>query len=217
MLEEAVRTKIEELISRVAGLVGGTRGGVLRNAQQVGLCRAWITEALNVIELAVPIENNSYRRQVQKIGEGAGNLVDQVYSIGAILHALLSDIDAGIIADFGNKIRAETFDDFLAHADAYRKEGQKQAAGVLAGVVFEDTIRRICRDKGVAEKGEDIDKLISALAKQTVITGQQARQARTAAFVRTQATHAQWDEYELDGVAETITLTKTLLQDHLGG
>ncbi len=88
---------------------------------------------------------------------------------------------------------------------------------MLAGVVFEDTIRRICRDKGIVEKGEDIDKLISALAKQAVITGLQARQARTAAFVRTQATHAQWDEYELDGVAETITLTRKLLRDHLGG
>jgi hypothetical protein len=83
--------------------------------------------------------------------------------------------------------------------------------------VFEDTIRRICRDKGITEKGEDIDKLISALAKETVITGQQARQARTAAFVRTKAAHAQWDEYQLDGVAETITLARTLLRDHLGG
>jgi hypothetical protein len=164
----------------------------------------------------VPIENNPYRRQATKIAE-AGNFVDQVASIGAILRGLLSDADAGLIADLGNKIRADTFDDFLEHADAYRKEGQKQAAGVLAGVVFEDTFRRICRDKAIDEKGEDIDKLIIAPAKQMVITGQQARQARTAAFVRTMATHAQWDEYELDGVAETITLTRTLLRDHLGG
>jgi hypothetical protein len=28
----------------------------------------------------------------------------------------------------------------LEHADAYRKGGQKQAAGVLAGVVFGDTV-----------------------------------------------------------------------------
>ena len=117
-----------------------------------------------------------------------------------------------------NQIRAETFDDFLEHADVYRKEGQKQAAGVLAGVVFEDTIRRICRakGKGIVEKGEDLDKLINALAKQTVITGQQARQARTAAFVRTKATHAQWDEFDLDGVESTVQITRLFLQEHLG-
>jgi hypothetical protein len=67
------------------------------------------------------------------------------------------------------------------------------------------------------EKGEEIDKLISALAKERVIIGQQTRQARTAAFVRIKATHAQWDEYDLDGVTESITLTKALLRDHLGG
>jgi hypothetical protein len=66
---------------------------------------------LNVIERAVPIENNAYRRQATKIAE-AGNLVEQVASIGAILGVLLSDAEAGLIADFGNKIRAETFDDF---------------------------------------------------------------------------------------------------------
>jgi hypothetical protein len=214
MLEQAIRAKIQDLTRRSDAL---TSGGRLRDAGHIGLCQGWITEAMNIIELAVPIENNSYRRQVTKIGEGDGEFIADVASIAAILRGLLPDIDAGLIADFGNTIRAETFDDFLEHADTYLKDGQKQAAGVLAGVVFEDTIRRICRDRGIVEKGEDIDKLISALAKQTAITGQQARQARTAAFVRTQATHAQWDEYDLDGVAATITLTRTLLRDHLGG
>jgi hypothetical protein len=180
------------------------------------LCRGWIFEALNIVELAVPIESNSYRRQAKTMAEDR-DVIDAVASLGGLLRGLLSDMDAGLIADFGNRIRAETFDDFLDHADAFRKEGEKQAAGVLAGVVFEDTIRRICRDKGITEKGQELDQLISALAKQVVITGQQARQARIAAFVRTKATHAQWDEYDLDGVAQTITLTRMLLREHLGG
>jgi hypothetical protein len=41
-------------------------------------------------------------------------------------------MDARLIANFGNRIRAETFDDFLDHADAYRESGERQAAGVLA-------------------------------------------------------------------------------------
>ena len=91
----------------------------------------------------------------------------------------MPDLDAGLIADFGNKVRAETFDDFLDHADAYYQEGSKQVAGVLAGVVFEDTIRRICRDKNVTDKGEDLEQLIRShetkrhhgAAKQTSETG----------------------------------------------
>jgi hypothetical protein len=214
VIEAALREKIAELERRSEALAGGER---LRDTRHLGECEGWIAEALNVIEFAVPLENNPYRRRAKAIGEGSGAALPKVTSLGAMLGGLLSDMDKGLIADFGNRIRAETFDDFLDHADAYREGGEKQAAGVLAGVVFEDTIRRICRDKGIAEKGEELDQLISALAKQTVITGQQTRQARTAAFVRTKATHAQWDEYDLDGVAQTITLTRALLREHLDG
>ena len=140
-----------------------------------------------------------------------------VAAIAACLRAFLPDLDAGLIADFGNKVRAETFDDFLDHADAYYQEGLKQVAGVLAGVVFEDTIRRICRDKNVTDKGEDLEQLINALTRRNVITGQQSKQAKLAAHVRTKATHALWDEYDLDGVAAAIQLTKTFLREHLGG
>jgi hypothetical protein len=70
-----------------------------RDTRHIGSCRGWITEALNIVELAVPIENNSYRRQVKKIGEGVGNLDDHVASIASILHALLSDMDAGLIGN----------------------------------------------------------------------------------------------------------------------
>lgn len=216
MLEPAVRKKIEELIQRAAVIAAPGAVKSQGYIKYLAACNSWIVEVRSVIDRAIPIEDHPYKQSVTKLAvRGAGD--GKITEIGAILSALLVDSDAGLISDFGNKIRAETFDDFLEHADIYRQEGQKQAAGVLAGVVFEDTIRRICRDKGITEKDEDLDKLISTLARQTVITGQQARQARTAAFVRTKATHAQWDEYELDGVAETITLTRALLATHLGG
>ena len=77
-------------------------------------------------------------------------------------------------------------------------------AGVIAGVVFEDTIRRIYRDKIADDKDKNLDTLISALSTQNVITGQQSKQARVAAHVRTKATHAQWDEFDLAGVEATI-------------
>jgi hypothetical protein len=214
MLEDAIRRKIEELISRAPSTISEAPKTVVGRGQ----CEGWVTEAVNVIEVAVPIESNSYRRRVREF-ETEHGCANKVAAIAACLQAYLVDLDAGLIPDFGNKVRAETFDDFLDHADAYRQEGQKQAAGVLAAVVFEDTIRRICRDKikTITEKGENLDKLINALATQNVITGQQGKQARVAAHVRTKAIHAQWDEYDLNGVAEAIQLTRTFLREHLGG
>jgi hypothetical protein len=208
MFEEAIRRKIEDLVSRAPAV----------SSSNPGLCEGWITEAVNVIEVAVPVESNSYRRRVRELENHSRYMVaNKVAAIAACLQAFLFDLDAGLIADFGNKVRAETFDDFLDHADKYREEGQKQAAGVLAAVVFEDTIRRICRNKNIADKDKNLEQLINALASKTVITGQQSKQAKVAAHVRTKATHALWDEYDFDGVADTIQLTRTLLREHLGG
>jgi hypothetical protein len=81
---------------------------------------------LNIIERAVPIENNAYRKQITKIAASDDFLFVIVGSISVMLCALLSDDDAGLIVDFGNKIRAETFDDFLDHAEAYRQEGENR-------------------------------------------------------------------------------------------
>jgi hypothetical protein len=46
-------------------------------------------------------------------------------------------------------------------------------------VVFEDTIRRIGRDRGIKEKGQSLEDLINALAKQDVITGNKASKPRS--------------------------------------
>src|SRR5260370_1045599 len=83
------------------------------------------------------------RRRVAKTS--GGGAVQHVASTAQMLEALLRDIDAGLLGHLGNKIRAETFDDFLEHAESYRHEGKKMEAGVIAGVVFEDTIRGIYR------------------------------------------------------------------------
>jgi hypothetical protein len=59
--------------------------------------------------------------------------------------------------------------------------------------------------------------LINLLAKENVISGQQSKQAKVASHVRTKATHALWDEFDREGVADTIKITRLLLQEHLGG
>jgi hypothetical protein len=138
MLDEAIRKKIEDLVCRAPDLAG-ISSGLSQEAQAAG----WVTEAVNVIELGIPIENNAYRRRIREISEDDSWSTDKVRYIAECLRAFLPDIDAGLIANFGNKVRAETFDDFLDYAETYHREGEKQAAGLLAGVVLEDTIRRI--------------------------------------------------------------------------
>ena len=213
MIEDNIRRKIQDLVERSRALVGAD--DMARDIHHVAQCKGWITEALNVTELAVPMPKNAYRVHIEMAG--GGTTLQRVASIGEMLRALLSDIDAGLLGHLGNKIRAETFDDFLDHAEFYVKERRKMEAGVIAGVVFEDTIRRVFRDKIADDKGQPLEDLINALAKQNVITGQQSKQSKVAAHVRTKATHAQWDEFDLEGVKDTIQITKLFLREHLGG
>jgi hypothetical protein len=110
---------------------------------------------------------------------------------------------------------ALTFYDFLDHGAEYLKHGCKNEAAVIAGIVFEDTIRRICRVLGVAENGVALDTLISELAKQSTLTALKAKRARAAAGLRTSAAHARWEEIELGDVAPVIELTKELIEAHL--
>jgi hypothetical protein len=216
MIEENIRRKIQDLINRSVPITSGGRG-IAVDSQHLSACQAWLVQALNVVELAIPMPGNAYRRRVEKIAEQGGGLVQSVGSIAEIFRALLPDIDAGLLGHLGNKIRAETFDNFLDHAEHYRKEGRKEEAGVIAGVVFEDTIRRIFRDKIGDDKGQNLEDLINTLAKQEVITGQQSKQAKVASHVRTKATHALWDEFDLEGVKATIEITRLFLREHLGG
>ena len=213
MFEEVIRKKTEDLLRRADPLqVYPADSAVIYQAQ------AWIIEAVNLIEVAIPVESNAYRRKIVRIEEDEDNYPTlKVGPIAELLRSFLPDLEAGLVVSFGNRVRAETFDDFLDYADIYRQEGEKHAAGVLAGVVFEDTIRRICRDQNIPDKDESLEQLINALARKGVITPLQSKGAKVAAHVRTKATHALWDEYDLDGVAATIQLTRTFLREYLGG
>jgi len=66
MLEQAIRRKIEELVRRAPAISSEAR----RTVASLGAGEGWITEAVNVIEVAIPIESKkSIRRMVETIHE----------------------------------------------------------------------------------------------------------------------------------------------------
>jgi hypothetical protein len=91
-------------------------------------------------------------------------LLDNAISqMSALLTGLKGDIEAGMIVDLEARVSGETFDDLLDHAAAYLSEGRHEPAGVLAGVVFEDTIRRLSAKHGIDPAGKELDSLLNAL------------------------------------------------------
>ncbi|WP_295374554.1 hypothetical protein [uncultured Pseudacidovorax sp.] len=182
-------------------------------------CGAWLTSAQNLVNQLVPAKANPYRAKMDMIaGIDHGYVVHEaVAQAAALLLNLSKDAECGLIEGIVIAAQVELFDDFLDHATVYLKAGKKQQAGVIAGVFFEDSIRKLARKFEIPEKGVKLDELISELQKSGQLTALQAKRARVAASLRTSATHAQWDEFVPDDVRAVIEFSHELILTKLEG
>lgn len=216
-VEEKIHQRLADLIAQSKSLSVGNEYGQCVQEEQRAECSAWITAAQNAVHLVFTSPNAPYRLKADRIaGCTHGFTIHRaVGELSSVLRSMVVDANAGLLASVANQVRAKTFDDFLDHADAYLKEMRKNEAGVIAGVVFEDTLRQICRNEGIAEKGLKLDGLISELTNRGELSGVKAKRARVAAHVRTKASHAQWDEYEIEDAKATIDFTRELISAKL--
>lgn len=216
-VEEKILKRLAELIEQSNALSIGNAHGQCVEEKQMADCSAWMTAAQNAVHLVFASPTAPYRQKVDLVTNRSHGYVAH-YAVGelaSVLRNMLVDANAGLLASVANQVRAETFDDFLDHGETYLKEGRKNEAGVIAGVVFEDTLRQVCRNEGITEKGLKLDGLISELTSRGQLSGVKAKRARVAAHVRTKASHAQWDEYELEDVRATIEFTREVISTNL--
>ena len=212
-IDEAIKSRIAQLIEEGPRLSVGNKHGQCVEPKQLQECSAWITAAQNAVHLTCESPTAPYRQTVDRIAStwyGYG-IHEAVGELTEVLKSLTSDAGAGLLVSVADQARAETFDNFLDHGEAYYKESRKNESGVIAGVVFEDTLRRICRKQGIPEKGSNLDTLISELSSHGELSAVKAKRARVAAHVRTKASHAQWDEFALDDVKATIDFARELI------
>lgn len=217
VLEENIRKKFDELIKSSALLRLGNSVGQILHAQHGHYCKAWLTSAHNLTHFVLGTQSNPYKTKIDALCSRDHGLIipEAVGDVAAILESLLSDIEGGLISSIENQTKAIVFDDFLDHAKWYSKQQLPKQAGVISGVVFEDTLRTICRNHGINEKGNKLDSLISELSKIGVLDQLKAKRARVAAHVRTKATHAQWDEFSISDVRTVIEFTEQLIAENL--
>jgi len=216
-IENKVKVRIEELIAEAVELSQGDDEQRSISHDQVSRCNGWLAAANNVVQLVCKDEGAAYRVQLQKILDTRyGYVINRgVGAAAEILKSMLVDIEGGLLASVADIARAETFDNFLDHAKAYFNDSLKQESGVIAGVVFEDSIRRVCEKNNIEQTGKKLDSLISELAKAGVISQTKAKRARVSAHVRTKATHASWEEFDLNDVGVTIEFTEELILNHI--
>mgnify|MGYP001594965731 CR=1 FL=1 len=212
-VEDAIKKRIEQLLEQGKHLTLEGEDGCAVDVRQKQECSAWMASAQNAFHLVCDSQNTPYRMRADQIANNqyGWRINEGVGELAALLRNLLVDAEAGLLTSVADRARAEAFEDFLDHANAYFADGRKNESGVIAGVVFEDTVRRICRKVGIPEKGLKLDGLISELTNQGELSAIKAKRARVAAHVRTKASHAQWDEFELADVRATIEFTRELV------
>lgn len=216
-VETKVQERVQKLLEESSSLSIADNNGSVYDEEQRQDCSAWLASAQNAVHLICNSAQNPYRIKADKIANSEhGWIINAaVGELAALLKNLLFDAQAGMLTSVADQARAEAFDDFLDHAEAYFADGRKNESGVIAGVVFEDTLRRICRKEGIVEAGLKLDGLISELTNKGHLSAIKAKRARVAAHVRTKASHAQWDEFELADVRATIEFTRELITSKL--
>jgi hypothetical protein len=205
----AVKERIEQLIAKAPEAVNKQNG--------VG-CVGWLTAAQNAVQLVCPSSTNPYYVQAQQLLVGARaphSAGLSVMKMVPLLERLLEEIEGGLLSSIENRAIAVTFDDFIDHGAEYLKVGRKNEASVIAGIVFEDTIRRVCRISEITESGVKLDALITELQKREVLTPLKAKRGRAAAGLRTSAAHARWDDIAPGDVAPVIEFTREVMASHL--
>lgn len=218
-IEHRILQRIEHLLQQAVQLRQGDEHGQVLSEDHRQQCAGWIASATNIIQLLCLQPSSPYRVQAEKVVERGINLCahDQLGEIASILAVLRTDAQDGLITSIADSARSETFDDFLDHAIEYAKQNRKNEAGVIAGVIFEDSLRRICRKYNIPDKDIPLDSLISELTKRDILTATKAKRARAAAHVRTKATHAQWDEFDTKDVHACIEFSREIIADHIDG
>lgn len=218
-IDDKLRSRLKELIEKGEKLRQGCDKGGAFDETHIQNCSGWIAAARSITQFILTNSEALYRKHIEEIAtKNHGWIINQaVGEITELLKHLLSDFENGLLFSIINQTRAEVFDDFLDHARAYMADGRKNEAGVIAGVVFEDTLRRICKNHKIEEAGKKLDIIISDLSKAGLITAIMAKRARASAHVRTKATHAQWDEFEIGDVDATISFTDELILKKIDG
>lgn len=205
-----IRERIAQLVAEAPSLLTNQ----IADPRRLG----WLTAAQNAVQSVCPSPKSPYYIQANKLTSDAHSAYASqgcVRQMVPLLERLLEEIDGGLLTSIENRAIALTFDDFLDHGEEYLKHGRKNEAGVIAGIVFEDTIRRICRVLSVPENDIALETLISELTKQNVLTALKAKRARAAAGLRTSAAHARWEEFEIRDVGSVIEFTRELIEVQL--
>jgi hypothetical protein len=186
--------------------------------EELSEVRSWFDSVFNLFRL-ITTPDMHFFDQVMEISKDndlkRGAPYWAVQKLCGNLTSIIEEIELGLLNKAEYIFVATAFDDFLDHAEHFYKSAKKMEAGVLASIVFEDTLRKISSKYNTSNTGESIEVIIDNLTKANAWTSVKAIRIKAYAAVRNKALHANWEEFELRDVGELIKGVRELLEHDL--
>ncbi len=144
-VEDSALKRLQALVIDAYRLRIGSSNDQVISEEHRQECSGWLASAENLVGMLCPNPDSGYRRRVQAILNQGADWTAHKYvgEIAAILQALQADANHGLLASIADRARAETFDDFLDHAEVYYEEDRKNEASVIAAKAAIDLAREL--------------------------------------------------------------------------
>lgn len=147
---------------------------------------------------------------------GAPPLYMGAEALGALVSAR-ADLDAGLIGSLRQQLTGGVLADFVAlsrEALSESTSGSDNVAAVLAAAAYEDTIRRLGREKAGILDRRKLDQVLEALKVGGVLTDTQFTVAQGYLNLRNNALHADFAKIERASTASVLAFVEELLIAH---
>jgi hypothetical protein len=164
MTIQAFKRRFDELLSQL-GEIDKTRVKPRQGSVRVdeGLLLMWRVKARNLLSQSCGAGSEHYR-EFQRVEEDPGySSYSFMQRLMAVFLAAKEDYEGGYTRSIRSLVHAELFDDELEQAKELLTAGYKAPSAVIARVVLETTLRKLCGDRNIGVG--KLDKMNADLAK----------------------------------------------------
>ena len=200
MDQSTILTRFDELITK-GGAVLSTKYKVYRNEISSytlvdrSMFEQWAVSSLSLIGRAIGKDSEHYERFAKSMNGDIALHSNADSGIGA-LKAAREDVAGNWLFSAQQIIRAEVFSDFLDQAQYFLKESHHAVACVIAGAVFEESLRKLCAIKGIILPDKPkLDWMNAELGKAKIYDKLVQKKVVWLADIRNKAAHGKWNEF----------------------
>jgi uncharacterized protein (UPF0332 family) len=215
-IDPIITKRFEELIAAGQSVLATKRTIQVMGAPSyvdTQMAEQWGTSCISFIARTLGQESEHFAR-LKKHSE---KIIQHHYSelAQAVLQSAYEEYKGGYLFDARRRIQAELFDDFLEQAEHFSSDGYFGVAAVIAGAVLEDTLRKLCGQKGIILSSvPKLDAMNAELAKQGAYDKLIQKKVTWLADIRNKAAHGKWDEFTNKDADEMVRATRRFTEEY---